>query len=385
MSPASKLSTEIKANMGVPAKFNMDLIRVLQERVAPTVFTPRAVYDGRKNMFASRRLRLSGGDSQIFDVTLGSRKGRCPPKVYKVTLKRMTEINPTLLAWYQKGQQSYDPMISTALTAINVVVCMEPKMRYPHDSSFFFANKEMWAIGGGIELWRGYFQSVRPGLCSMLMNIDISTGTMYAPGPMIDVCRAILGNNSPNALVPRLGLPDRERLRLGNILNNVRFKTTHKDKNGNVSTKSKVLKKISNVSAANYKFKLSDGAETSVAQYFQSMGTSLQYPDYVIADNYANTFAEYMRQFGVTISQTPESCFARVLPAPTLNYGAGSKRKQIKPANGSWNLADQKFFKPAEVTGWAVVVYDTHTVGEADVLDIIRKFKARADLLGMFG
>ncbi|QRV72427.1 argonaute-like protein [Ceratobasidium sp. AG-Ba] len=429
---------EIKADKTMPAKFNMDLIRVLQERIAPTVFTPRAVYDGRKNLFASRRLPLEGGDSQTFEVTLEpAREGGRPPKVYRVMLKRVAEINPTLLSRYQKGQQSYDNMITTALTAINVVVRMEPIMRYPHNSRSFFTDKETWAIGGGIELWRGYFQSVRPGLRSMLMNIDISTGTMFAPGPMIDVCRAILGNNSPNALVPGQGLPDRERLKLKNFLNNVRFTTTHKEKNGKVSTKPKTLKKISNLSAANYKFKLSDGSETTVAQYFRSMGTTLQYPNYVCIetstgaafpielcnivpgqlmrkqippaltssvlsfstkkpDERLNSIvaghsvlqygqSEYMRQFGMNVSTEPERCLARVLPTPALNYGTGSKRKQIRPANGSWNLADQKFFKPSTVTGWAVVVYDTRTVREPDVLTIIQNFKAQADLLGIKG
>jgi eukaryotic translation initiation factor 2C len=34
----------------------MDLIKQLQTVVAPQVFTPRAVYDGRKNIFAAREL-----------------------------------------------------------------------------------------------------------------------------------------------------------------------------------------------------------------------------------------------------------------------------------------------------------------------------------------
>jgi len=34
----------------------MDIIKALQTQVAPTIFTPRAVYDGRKNMFAVREL-----------------------------------------------------------------------------------------------------------------------------------------------------------------------------------------------------------------------------------------------------------------------------------------------------------------------------------------
>jgi eukaryotic translation initiation factor 2C len=116
---------------------------------------------------------------------------------------------------------------------------------------------------------------------------------------MIDVCRAILHNTSPNALVPGQGLPGKPvkfflqlvlnftihpelaRLKLKNFLNNVRFNTTHRERNGQVSTKPKTLKKISNVSAANYQFTLSDGTETTVAQYFRSLGVNLQYPNYV--------------------------------------------------------------------------------------------------------
>lgn len=47
----------------MPVELNLDLIRTLQERVAPTIFAPRVAYDGRKNMFASRSLNLFG-DSQ---------------------------------------------------------------------------------------------------------------------------------------------------------------------------------------------------------------------------------------------------------------------------------------------------------------------------------
>ncbi|KAG8679864.1 hypothetical protein FRC09_018657, partial [Ceratobasidium sp. 395] len=160
----------------LPAGLNMDLIKALQEHIAPGIFTPRVVYDGQKNIFASRELSLSSGKSQTFDVTLEPpREGGRPPRIYKVALKHVATISPTLLARYQQGKQSWEPMISTALAAINVVVRMQPIMQYPHNSRSFFTDKEVWRIGGGMELWRGYFQSVRPGLQSMLINIDIST------------------------------------------------------------------------------------------------------------------------------------------------------------------------------------------------------------------
>ena len=44
----------------------MDLIARLQVDIAPEIFKPRAVYDGRKNLFAPRELPL--GDSGTKEV-----------------------------------------------------------------------------------------------------------------------------------------------------------------------------------------------------------------------------------------------------------------------------------------------------------------------------
>jgi hypothetical protein len=49
----------------------MELVQKLQKEVAPTVFTPPAVYDGRKNMFAARLLPLGGTHA-------GTVSDRCP-------------------------------------------------------------------------------------------------------------------------------------------------------------------------------------------------------------------------------------------------------------------------------------------------------------------
>jgi eukaryotic translation initiation factor 2C len=53
---------------------------------------------------------------------------------------------------------------------------MEPTMKYPFNIRSFFTDQECKRIGGGLELWRGYFQSVRPAIGRILINIDISTG-----------------------------------------------------------------------------------------------------------------------------------------------------------------------------------------------------------------
>jgi eukaryotic translation initiation factor 2C len=48
----------------LPARLNMDLIKTLQTVVEPKIFTPRAVYDGRKNLFAGRELPLGSTSSR---------------------------------------------------------------------------------------------------------------------------------------------------------------------------------------------------------------------------------------------------------------------------------------------------------------------------------
>jgi eukaryotic translation initiation factor 2C len=55
----------------LPARLNMELIHHLQTIDAVDVFTPRAVYDGRKNLFAARELPIGPQNSQqacSFDV-----------------------------------------------------------------------------------------------------------------------------------------------------------------------------------------------------------------------------------------------------------------------------------------------------------------------------
>lgn len=51
----------------------MDLIKQLQTIVAPQIFAPRAVYDGRKNIFAARELPF--GET-------GTKEESCPWDIY---------------------------------------------------------------------------------------------------------------------------------------------------------------------------------------------------------------------------------------------------------------------------------------------------------------
>jgi eukaryotic translation initiation factor 2C len=209
------------ADKVLPARLNMDIITVLQKNVAPGVFTPPAVYDGRKNLFAIREI-LGVTPSQQFDVPIPSGAPEKPPKVFKITVTKVVEINPEVLARFKDGDQSNDNAVATALMALNVVIRMGPSISHPFNIRSFFTDKETKDIGSGITLWRGYFQSVRPGIGRMLINVDISTGAMYKAGRLITLCLEHLKTQQLDSLSVAKGLTPQKRHILQRFISGVR-------------------------------------------------------------------------------------------------------------------------------------------------------------------
>jgi eukaryotic translation initiation factor 2C len=68
----------------------------------------------------------------------------------------------------------------------------------------------------------------------------------------------------------------------------------------------------------------------------------------------------YLRHYGLKISPNPAKVKARILPSPTVHFGAGSKEAQLKPQDmiqGRWRLDSRKFAinnKDRPIKGWGV-------------------------------
>lgn len=133
-------------------------------------------------------------------------------------------------------------------------------------------------IGNGIILCRGYFQSIRPAIGRMLVNVDISTGMMYKPGRLIDVCLEFFGRpGQVNALAPRKGLPERERLRLRQFVVGIKVIVTT---GGGQGRSPRAVKNLSKAGAKDLTFTLRDGTSTTIANYYQATyNYALQFPD----------------------------------------------------------------------------------------------------------
>lgn len=153
-------------------------------------------------------------------------------------------------------------------------------MRYPFNNRSFFTGQEIRPIGGGIVLWRGYFQSLRPAIDRMLINVNTSTSAMYRPGNLMDLALEFLNKpGRPDALEPGHGLLDNERLRLQEFI--LGIKVIAPPRTSDTDAKH-LIKKLTREGSRERKFSIGDGQIMTVAQYFQDLlNIPLQYPDVI--------------------------------------------------------------------------------------------------------
>ncbi|KAK0431530.1 argonaute-like protein [Armillaria borealis] len=405
--------------------FNRSLFDKMQNSFQD-VFTPRAVYDGKKIAFASHELDLGTSDKRQFDLMMDNGPER-PPKRFIVCLTKSSVVNLEcfrVLQRFTKGLQSYDNEVQKAFTALNVVIRMAPSQKYPSRGRSFYMH-ETKSIGYGLS-------SVRPAVDRLLINVDVTTGIMYKDGPLIPLCLEYLGLrlNQAHQLDPQQGLPPYERIRLQRFLSGMKIVPILAI-SGARGRKGKpvLVKRLTDKNASTLTFTPhGGGAATTVAAYFQQQNQPLQYPHIICMETPSGAFiplekcevlpgqhikkeippeavaevvafstkppmerltvikkgvellqynkSEYVEAFGLNIKSDslPSKINARVLPAPKLQFGG---KTTFIPTFGSWNMVDKQVYKAASIKEWMVIIYaDRSSMSQQDakkmVVDLIK-------------
>ncbi|KAG2013567.1 argonaute family member [Coprinopsis cinerea AmutBmut pab1-1] len=412
----------------LPAAVNLKLITHLQTTIAPDVFTPRGVYDGRKNFFSSKELPFGGQKSMEFNVPFIDGPTAAPatshrgPRICQVKLTKVAQINTEVLRRFTEGLQSADANVQTAITACNVVVRMQPILSHPFNTRSFFPGTERKDLGEGLEAWRGLFQSVRPSFDRIFVNVDISTGIMHKGGPLEEHLLAILRGR--RRVEGKTGLRaktlDPQCLRfLERSVNGIRVIVMIPG----ATPRERVLKGLTSKDSSAV-FLMPDKTKISVAQYYQTVGNGSivplefcvvkegqfmrkQIPQEKIADvlkfstnkpndrlnkiregrNALGHQSEYVQSFGLEIDDSPMKVQARVLAPPRLKYGKNSKRPGAEfetPQNGAWNMKDRKFYQGSAIGGrWGVVVFGDGRSRQGNVTEMIRSLVAACQATGI--
>jgi hypothetical protein len=188
-----------------------------------------------------------------------------------------------VLQRFVQGNQSHDNDVLTAITALNVVIRMEPTMRHTFNIRSFFTDVGKFHLGCGLELWQGLFQSIRPGMGRMLINVDLSTGLMYRAGELwqlcLDVLKEPINERNIQKLQPRsggqsMGLSESERKLLSKFVHGIKVLIR-----GQGETP-RIIKKLSEKGAKDSMFQLREGGTISVAEYVRrTRNEPLKFPN----------------------------------------------------------------------------------------------------------
>ncbi|KAG6854931.1 hypothetical protein C0991_009754 [Blastosporella zonata] len=318
--------TVITPEVKIPRK-RQEIIHKLQTVVAPEIFSPRAVYDGNLLLYSSRPLRLIGGGTGSFDVSLSQVlpatnvtqiRGVFHVKITETIGETVRTADMTRLI---TGRQA-DTKTLTATNLLQLLIRQEPNMKYVNNGRAYFTPEGSRAIGSGLELWRGYFQSVRPTIGRMLVNIDTTVAAVYAHGNLIDVCLSFLDTRNVRVLALKEG--DAQFRALEKHLTKLRI---------NTHTTGKRVKTIYGLvpSAGRFVF-TKDEKETTVQDYYQAAHNKrITYPDII----------------GVLLSPKKSEC-PTVVPAEICTVLPGQLFKKKIPDHLTKAMVDFATVKPAD-------------------------------------
>ncbi|KAI4518819.1 Piwi-domain-containing protein [Schizophyllum commune Loenen D] len=418
----------------LPVRRGLELFVRLQEAF-PNIFTQKVVFDGRKNMYSSYRLDIPD-DSKEFEITVSPGNETRPACIRIVKIKLVKEIIPECV----HIAHAVDSLADLHRQALNVALRMEPMQNLPFNTRSFFTPDGKKTLTGGLELWRGYFQSVRPVIDKLVANVDISTAIMYQEGTLINLCLKHLNLplDNPSALA---NLDTRRSYSLKRFLSGLKVTT-----GGQTAQRPpRAITGLRREGASKTMFNLRRDGEPdttiSVAEYFKKLSRPLRYPGLPCVEvssgktllplevcdvpegqfwrgqiapeltaemvkfstlNPTARFnaiqrgrevlgydrSEWLQQFGITIGKTPIQVESRTLAAPTMQYGIKPgprpQAETMTPTEGAWNVKGKRFFKPMPLNSWAVLVVEDKSRFPLDALkSLIIGLKKEAANCGM--
>ncbi|KAF8840966.1 Piwi-domain-containing protein [Paxillus ammoniavirescens] len=366
----------------------IEVFERLQNHSQPDVFSPKVIYDSDAIAYSSHTLISS-------EFWLSSSANH-----------RADISTRDLRQLIQGGTTQMTPRATIALNLLQLILRQAPNLKYPNNVKAFFCREAgSKSLGGGLEIFKGFFQSVRPALKSLLVNVDTSCGVIYQDGPMIEVILGFLGTSHPRALNIDSTSPDWSKLR--HFFKSILVTFTHR------KGKKKIASLVPRAGSVEFE-REKDGVtqRTTIQAYFrEAYNISLKYPDAlgvelgrgtivpvelcIVAPNQRYTrrlpqeltkkmvdftsekpkarldaiqrgirgagsvldysSSVFVKNAGLEISSSPTIIDGKVLSTPPMQYRPGSQ--PLIPKFGAWNVVNQQFFQPRNIAKWAVVDY----------------------------
>lgn len=213
--------------------------------------------------------------------------GRPPPpsgksqrsNIHRVVIKKTTDVDFASLLLYLAGKTDWNNKCLETITFMDHLLREGPSKRFTSiKRSFFAMGQKRFDLGGGIEAFKGVYQSLRIAHSyttqpTLTINIDVANGTFFTGGDLKSAVVKIAGlrNDAEIGLTIRSDQPQMIKRKFNDFkrLRKLHVYTLHR---GNGQKDNYVIDRILPKSAADHKISVKgdNGQErmVSVQQYF---------------------------------------------------------------------------------------------------------------------
>ncbi|KAL3209461.1 hypothetical protein MRX96_009196 [Rhipicephalus microplus] len=355
----------------ISTKINRLVIELLVKKYRLDLSNCVPAFEGRKNLYTRRELKFR-------ELDLGGRSRGRPEGV------EVRRQDPS-------RRRSCKPLILSCVTAL-------PSRLTPVGRSSFKPPlpNQAHSVGGGREVWFGYYTSVRPDQWKRMLNVDMSATTFYEPEPVISfMCKILSDGRRERTLADFRDLRDFQNVRLNKELKGLRIKVTHLP----YPRKYKVVR-VTKEPAKNLFFDIEDGSRCSVCEIVEGQHCRKKLDENQTSEMIKRTaqppakrFNEIrqsvrdlvgsndqcLREFNIKISTEPTQLKGWVLEPPSLVF---ENNAVTKPYEGTWELRGKHFYKAASLTRWTLL--NLSRLAQRDSLDNFVKLLVRTgNELGM--
>ncbi|GAA5876643.1 hypothetical protein JCM16303_003610 [Sporobolomyces ruberrimus] len=380
-----------------PARLNRAIWRHLVESANP--FNSVAVaYDGQALAFSP--------DGKV------SRSNH-----FTVTLTFARPIHLGALKRFVSGESNMNVSdVAGCIQALNIAIQHAPMLANPARGASFFIppdrnDPRSSALSQGLEMWRGYYSSLRPGIAKVFVNLDVSSQVMFKPGNLANLLIEIGRSRDPRFNENNLDIAHidpRFAISAQRLLKNLKITLRVGDRTRDGFKPTRKIRQLVNSSALTSEFEIEEGQTTNVFDFFKkNYGVTLSHPNWPCVrvsktalypielcqidegQKYGKPLSgqlttellrlttirprerlEHLRKGIATINPSNNTAFdqwetavspsfvqvtARLLPAPDVTY-----QRPITPHEGAWNMArETKLWVPSTISHSLVFVFES--------------------------
>jgi eukaryotic translation initiation factor 2C len=161
----------------------------------------------------------------------------------------------------------------SAIMALDVLIRHSPSSHYTTVGRAFYTPDRSKSLYGGVEAWQGYYQSARPTIKRMMINVDISATAFYKGGSLVEIVTEILGRGSPLQLG---SITQSERTKLEKFLKGLKIHVMHRGEQ--VARKKYQIIKLTSQSAEQTEFECNEETTNVVTYFRKTYHRRLLYP-----------------------------------------------------------------------------------------------------------